>query len=62
MEDEVLRYHAGPKDGEIVELPPEWGATRLADLESVILPSSIRLVDGGIYLFDPEHKRFEWRG
>jgi hypothetical protein len=62
MTDDVLRYHGGPKDGEIVELPPDFGATRITDLEGMILPSSIRLADGGIYTFNPQTLCFEWRG
>ena len=51
MSDDILRYHGGPKDGDIVELPPDWGPTKIDQLEGMILPNRIQLVDGGLYTF-----------
>jgi hypothetical protein len=62
MPDDILRYHGGPKDGDIVELPPDWGPTKIDQLEGMILPNRIQLVDGGLYTFSPETKRYEWVG
>ncbi len=60
--DDILRYHGGPNHGNIVELPPDWGPTRIDQLEGMVLPTRIQLVDGGMYAYSAETKRYEWVG
>jgi hypothetical protein len=62
MSDEILRYQGGPMDGQIVELPPDWGPTRIDQLEGMVLPDRIQMADGGLYTFSVEKKCYEWIG
>lgn len=62
LPDDILRYHGGPKHGDVVELPPDWGPTRIDQLEEIVLPTRIQLVDGGLYAFSAETKCYVWLG
>jgi hypothetical protein len=60
MQDAMVEYFGGPKDGEAVRWPPYRASLRQDRLDDNV-PNFIR-VPSGSYKFNPVLKRYEWIG
>ena len=60
VDDSIIRYFGGPRDGEAVRLPPELRPLRGDDGAAETLPPRIECPTGSYY-FIRSRSRYEWR-
>lgn len=60
--DDMVRFHGGPKDGELVKIPPRMEPVHVDEVDSSLLPHYLELKSGGHYELNVDTKRYEWQG
>ena len=52
MSDDFVRFSGGPKDGDLVKIPPRMEPVHVDEVESSLLPQYLELKSGGHYEFN----------
>jgi hypothetical protein len=60
MADDMVRFFGGPKDGDLVKIPPRMEPVHVDEVESSLLPPYLELKSGGHYELNLDAKRYEW--